>query len=76
MMVVTTKQMHAYIPTSYIVPIMYCMIFGIGIARGFFSPTSFSIMASIVPKNYIQIRVHGIAPAGKWPLFWAQLPVD
>jgi MFS family permease len=51
MMVVTTKQMHAYIPTSYIVPIMYCMIFGIGIARGFFSPTSFSIMASIVPKK-------------------------
>ncbi|SMC73140.1 MFS transporter [Pedobacter nyackensis] len=51
MMAVTTKQMHAYIPTSYIVPTMYCMIFGIGIARGFFSPASFSIMASIVPKK-------------------------
>ncbi|WP_245869898.1 MFS transporter [Pedobacter ginsengisoli] len=51
MLVSTTKQMHTYIPTSYIVPIMYLMVFGIGIARGFFSPASFSIMAQIVPKK-------------------------
>ncbi|TCC86378.1 MFS transporter [Pedobacter hiemivivus] len=51
MLVVTTKQMHAYIPTSYIVPIMYCMIFGVGLARGFFSPATFSLMAMIVPKK-------------------------
>nr|WP_121269777.1 MFS transporter [Pedobacter schmidteae] len=51
MLVVTTKQMHTYVPTSYIVPIMYCMIFGIGIARGFFSPATFSLMAQIVPKK-------------------------
>lgn len=51
MLIVTTKQMHTYIPTSYIVPIMYCMIFGIGIARGFFSPATFSLMAQIVPKK-------------------------
>lgn len=51
MLVSTTRQMHTYIPTSYIVPIMYLMVFGIGIARGFFSPTSFSIMAQIVPKK-------------------------
>jgi MFS family permease len=51
MLVVTTKQMHAYIPSSYIVPIMYCMIFGVGLARGFFSPATFSLMAMIVPKK-------------------------
>lgn len=51
MLIVTTKQMHSYIPTSYIVPIMYCMIFGIGIARGFFSPATFSLMAQIIPKK-------------------------
>lgn len=51
MLVVTTKEMHAYIPTSYIVPIMYCMIFGVGLARGFFSPATFSLMAMIVPKK-------------------------
>ena len=43
--------MHEFVPTSYIVPIMYCMIFGIGIARGFFSPATFSLMAQIVPKK-------------------------
>ncbi|WP_288884028.1 MFS transporter [Pedobacter panaciterrae] len=51
MLIVTTKQMHAYIPTSYIVPIMYLMVFGIGIARGFFSPATFSLMAQIIPKK-------------------------
>lgn len=51
MLVVTTRQMHAYVPTSYIIPIMYAMIFGIGIARGFFSPATFSLMAQIVPKK-------------------------
>jgi MFS family permease len=51
MLIVTTKQMHTYVPTSSIVPIMYCMIFGIGIARGFFSPATFSLMAQIIPKK-------------------------
>jgi MFS family permease len=51
MLVATSNQMHAYVPTSYIIPIMYLMIFGIGIARGFFSPAIFSLMAQIVPKR-------------------------
>ncbi|MDQ7948735.1 MAG: MFS transporter [Pedobacter sp.] len=51
MLIVTTKQMHAYIPTSYIVPIMYAMVFGIGLARGFFGPATFSLMAQILPKE-------------------------
>lgn len=51
MLVITTNRMHAYVPVSYIVPIMYLMVFGIGIARGFFSPATFSLMAQIVPKQ-------------------------
>lgn len=51
MLVSTSRQMHAYVPTSYIIPIMYTMVFGIGIARGFFSPATFAIMAQIIPKE-------------------------
>lgn len=51
MLIITTNQMHAYVPVSYIVPIMYLMVFGIGIARGFFSPATFSLMAQIIPKK-------------------------
>lgn len=51
MLVVTAKSLHSYIPASYIVPIMYLMVFGIGIARGFFSPATFSLMAQIIPKK-------------------------
>lgn len=51
MLIATSSQMHPYVPTKYIVPIMYLMVFGIGIARGFFSPATFSLMAQIVPKE-------------------------
>jgi MFS family permease len=51
MLVVTATKMHPYFPTRYIVPTMYLMVFGIGIARGFFSPATFSLMAQIVPKE-------------------------
>jgi MFS family permease len=51
MLLVTAKSMQEYVPTSYIIPIMYCMVFGIGVARGFFSPATFSLMAQIIPKR-------------------------
>jgi len=51
MLVATSQQMHAYVPVSYIIPIMYTMVFGIGIARGFFGPATFSLMAEIIPKE-------------------------
>jgi MFS family permease len=50
MLVVTSNHMRTYVPESYVVPTMYLMVFGIGIARGFFSPATFSLMAQIVPK--------------------------
>ncbi|MDB5021313.1 MAG: transporter [Pedobacter sp.] len=51
MLIVTSQKMQPYFPVSYIVPTMYMMVFGIGIARGFFSPATFSLMAQIVPKE-------------------------
>lgn len=51
MLVATSRQMHAYVPVSYIIPIMYIMVFGIGMARGFFGPATFSLMAEIIPKE-------------------------
>ncbi|PYF75908.1 transmembrane secretion effector [Pedobacter nutrimenti] len=51
MTLVTLPQMHSYVPVSYIVPVMYLMVFGIGIARGFYSPAAFSVMGQIVPKK-------------------------
>jgi MFS family permease len=51
MLIATSSQMHPYVPVSYIIPIMYTMVFGIGIARGFFSPATFSLMAQIIPKE-------------------------
>jgi MFS family permease len=51
MLVITSNQMHTYVPTNYIVPTMYCMIFGVGLARGFFGPATFSLMAQIIPKE-------------------------
>lgn len=41
-----------YLSKKYIIGIMYSMILGIGIARGFFSPTAFSLMAQIIPKEH------------------------
>jgi MFS family permease len=51
MLIVTSQKMHPYFPSNYIVPTMYLMVFGIGMARGFFSPATFSLMAQIVPKE-------------------------
>ena len=51
MLAVTSPQMHHFIPVGYIVPIMYLTIFGVGLARGFFGPATFSLMAEIIPKS-------------------------
>lgn len=51
MLVATTSYMSTYVETKNILLTMYAMIFGIGIARGFFSPATFSLMAQIVPKE-------------------------
>jgi MFS family permease len=49
MLTFTSKQ--ANLSTDNILIILYSMIFVIGLARGFFGPTTFSIMGQIIPKK-------------------------
>lgn len=51
MLWVTSHYARLYLPTSYIVPIMYLIIAGVGMARGFFGPAAFAVMGQILPKN-------------------------
>ncbi|WP_316802721.1 MFS transporter [Pedobacter nototheniae] len=48
MLLITSKYLH--LKEDLIVLIMYGLVFCIGIARGFFGPATFSLMAKIVPK--------------------------
>lgn len=49
---VTTGGALALLSQGPVIIIMYFMIFCIGISRGFYSPTAFSLMAQIVPKEH------------------------
>lgn len=49
---VTMQQTLVPVPQTWVIPIIYIMILFIGVARGFFSPTAFSMMAQIVPKEH------------------------
>ncbi len=49
MLLITSKYLH--LKEDLIVWIMYGLVFCIGIARGFFGPATFSLMAKIVPKE-------------------------
>ena len=50
--VVTTDTALLSLSQTPVIIIMYIMIFGIGIARGFYSPTAFSLMAQMIPKEH------------------------
>lgn len=49
---VTLQQTVIPISQTWVIPIIYGMILCIGVARGFYSPTAFSLMAQIVPKEH------------------------
>ena len=49
---VTSKAASDILSQGMIIITMYVMIFCIGLARGFYSPTAFSIMAHIIPKEH------------------------
>ncbi len=49
---VTTKEAMTHLSQGLVIIIIYVMIFCIGIARGFYSPTAFSLMAQIIPKEH------------------------
>lgn len=49
---VTSKGALNILSQSTIILTMYLMIFCIGLARGFYSPTAFAVMAEIIPKEH------------------------
>ena len=49
---ITLPEAINHISAKATIPIMYSMIFGVGIARGFYAPASFSLMAQIIPKEH------------------------
>lgn len=51
MLLVTLPQAGKYISGSLSLSIIYCMIFCIGLARGFYGPTAFSVMTHIIPRE-------------------------
>jgi MFS family permease len=50
--VVTLDKMNGYIETSWIVPIIYAMIFCNGVARAFYAPAAFTVFAHSIPKEH------------------------
>lgn len=51
MLLVTLPQAGKYISSSLSLSIIYGMIFCIGLARGFYGPTAFSVMTHIIPRE-------------------------
>lgn len=50
--IVTTDDVLQVIGQTWVILIMYGIIFCVGIARGFYSPTAFALMAQIIPKEH------------------------
>ena len=51
MFIATLKSMSGYIHTSWILPIIYSMIFCNGVARAFFGPAIFTVYANSIPRE-------------------------
>jgi MFS family permease len=51
MMLVTLPEAHRYLSSALTLIVIYVMIFCIGLARGFYGPTAFSIMTNIIPRE-------------------------
>ncbi|MGI4021600.1 MAG: MFS transporter [Janthinobacterium lividum] len=51
MLLVTLPAASQHLSSSHIILILYVMIFFIGLARGFYGPTAFSVMTKIIPRE-------------------------
>ena len=49
--VITSKSMGTYLHAGWVMPILYVMVFCNGIARAFYNPAAFTVMANSVPKE-------------------------
>ncbi len=50
-LMITLPSISKQLSTKLVIAIIYSMIFCTGLARGFYSPTAFSLMAQIVPRK-------------------------
>jgi MFS family permease len=50
--IVTLPSVTVYLGQSLLITTIYVMVFVIGMARGFYAPTSFSLMAMIIPREH------------------------
>ena len=50
--IVTLPSVTVYLGQSLLITTIYIMVFVIGMARGFYAPTSFSLMAMIIPREH------------------------
>ncbi|POY35553.1 MFS transporter [Solitalea longa] len=51
LLLVTLPSMHKSIDAHILIVVIYSLVFIDGLARGFFAPAAFSLMASLVPKE-------------------------
>jgi MFS family permease len=51
MFTVTMKNMNNYVHVTWIVPVIYFMIFLNGLARAFYGPATFTVYANSIPKE-------------------------
>lgn len=49
--IVTLKSMSGVIHAGWVIPIIYSMVFCNGVARAFYGPSAFTVMANCVPKE-------------------------
>lgn len=54
LLLVTMPQARQYISSRIELTLIYLMIFVVGLGRGFYGPTTFSIMARIIPRELYQ----------------------
>ncbi|HEY1063010.1 MAG TPA: MFS transporter [Daejeonella sp.] len=52
LMLVSSPEGLEYLGQKSVILIMYLMIFFVGIARGFYSPTAFTLVAQIIPRDH------------------------
>lgn len=69
MLVFTSDQMHQYMPKTYILAIMYAMIFCIGLAEDFSGQQPFRLWGKSYRKNYTQMVRRGAVRVGRWLQF-------
>jgi MFS family permease len=50
--IITLPSVTVYLGQSLLITTIYVMVFVIGMARGFYAPTSFSLMAMIIPREH------------------------